>query len=651
MVEKWKRDTKTLLANVKRIKTYEDADKVREAWKVFRKRLEALIFKGFLNKELNNMEFRGEISESTKHTINRYLRSRAWDFVTESFPVGHPDAYWTKEQLLHRFLRERDQWLRRVRRLAKLFFVAWDDVFEVIGYMHEPITDDQGGIPVPVRDRYQTEVVGFKAVFIGYDPNDKYHVNALSSFEEALRLYRKRASKVLPWLVKNQLPLLLKFDCELDEGGRYNHNGTISVCPTGYSGSVGEGVRVMAHEMGHHLWQHLSGQGRDYWRAAVRKDWGPLDLEQVYAMWPDNMKYVWQFAESLRETNPDLSLQLEIVEAGRGMRSRKPFSTKEELRQYIDAGNPTVVVPKNPITAYADKNPEESFCEAIGMLVGFGPRAVHDIVLGWLREVVPGVRVASDQSRRVAALYIANEVLGPAPQRVSEVERWLPRHLRGKAYRGTGETEAMRVLGKEGSGSWWTASPDLAVYYARKRHGDEGWLLVGYLRPEDKPQLDAAESLYDRPTVWAIELATGQVHGSALSKRAGFLQNSLPVLSFQDLPSAAKKALQQYGMAFPNGTFYYGTVPTKVLVRAVMKDNSDIRSDFSSWDEYHQWYLDPERVRRDPGRGTPPGAKRWPIILSHDPGEVIEDGWHRFHQAVEAGARELEVVALADTGR
>lgn len=393
LAAKWKKDTATLLANVKRIKTYQEADRVREAWGVFRKRIEKVVFQ-FLNTEINNLKFQGRLDDNQVATINRILRSPAWSFVTESFPLRHPDDWWTKEKILSSFFAEREKWLRRIKRFAKFFFDALGELFEHLKWMYRPITDDSGGVTVSLQEKYQTEVEGFKATLQGYDENNPNHVKGLSALTAALRLYRDRAKRVLPWLVQQQLPLVLKFDCDLGEGGRYL-NKQILVCPTNYSGNAREGVRVLAHEMGHHLYRHLSGKAQDFWSKAVRGNWGPIDLEGVYQVWPDNLKWAWELVEHLRDRDPDLSLQLEILEHAHGHRGPRPFSTKEELRGYIDSGNRTVVVPKNPITAYADKNPEESFCEALGMLVAFGPRAVHEIVVGWLREIVPNVRVAS----------------------------------------------------------------------------------------------------------------------------------------------------------------------------------------------------------------------------------------------------------------
>ena len=56
-------------------------------------------------------------------------------------------------------------------------------------------------------------------------------------------------------------------------------------------------------------------------------------------------------------------------------------------------------VPKSPITGYAGKNTEEAFCEAVGRLVAYGPLVIPETVRGWLRAVLPGIRIAGLATR------------------------------------------------------------------------------------------------------------------------------------------------------------------------------------------------------------------------------------------------------------
>jgi hypothetical protein len=97
----------------------------------------------------------------------------------------------------------------------------------------------------------------------------------------------------------------------------------------------------------------------------------------------------------LGEEDPILALQVETV--GQGDKLQR----KEDFQDLLDRGQTTLKVPKTPITGYANKNPEEAFCEAVGLLVTYGPRAVHEKIRHWLDVVLPGqVKLAQRVVRR-----------------------------------------------------------------------------------------------------------------------------------------------------------------------------------------------------------------------------------------------------------
>jgi len=90
------------------------------------------------------------------------------------------------------------------------------------------------------------------------------------------------------------------------------------------------------------------------------------------------------------------------------------------IRKYLDdGGDPVVRVPTNPITGYSGKNSDEAFCEALGNLVAYGPKAVPDVVLGMLRSVLGGgVKIAS----RVAAAWLTRTAVTLTVQRRPETQ-------------------------------------------------------------------------------------------------------------------------------------------------------------------------------------------------------------------------------------
>ena len=108
--------------------------------------------------------------------------------------------------------------------------------------------------------------------------------------------------------------------------------------------------------------------------------------------------------ESLMREDPILHIQLSTLMNDPGYSRVADWLFASGIRKYLDAGgNPIIRVPTNPITGYAGKNSDEAFCEALGNLVGYGPKAVPDAVLKMLRSVLGGgVRVAS----RVAAAWL-----------------------------------------------------------------------------------------------------------------------------------------------------------------------------------------------------------------------------------------------------
>lgn len=81
-----------------------------------------------------------------------------------------------------------------------------------------------------------------------------------------------------------------------------------------------------------------------------------------------------------------------------------------------------------------------------------------------------------------------------------------------------------------------------------------------------------------------------------------------------------------------NKSFAYGMVPMKSLIKEITE-----RLGYDSFDEYHMDYV---------GSNYTPKHKNsvWPIILNVDNDELIEDGWHRFHDYYRKGLKKVPVV-------
>jgi hypothetical protein len=250
----------------------------------------------------------------------------------------------------------------------------------------------------------QLEIAGFRVILQDPASTDETYVQRL---EPTLRHFRARAQRVLPWLVKHALPLIVKYKESMGEAaGTYNHDGTISLQGHWAVGlSPEHGAKTVAHEMGHHVWNvYLSDAAHARWDAAITGNYGDLDLEMVLAVWPagkEGESRYWIEGHSLRETDPTLYLQIYLCM--HPPNATPWFQSKADVERLIAEGTKTVPVPLDPITVYATKNREEAFCEALGMLVAYGPRAVPARARFWLEEILPEIRIAA--SRRVVGRF------------------------------------------------------------------------------------------------------------------------------------------------------------------------------------------------------------------------------------------------------
>jgi hypothetical protein len=388
-VESLRKDFLTLLKNLPKIKDYQTAHKVRDALRIYRKRFDELFFEHFLNKDLQYNHDLG-LTEGDAKYVDKKLRSDAWSFSSElsSMPIGFVDGYNSEATLFQRFEQNAPAWKARLQRKAQDFWRAMKEVIEWIeGRLKKNID-----VKVPTVENATIE--GFKFVMRGYDPENDYNVKELIVLKEGLRLYRQRASKVAPILMQKQLPVIAEFKATLDKGGEYNGNGTITFY---MSSIVNKGpawvAHVMAHEMGHHLWKSvLSGDAQKFWTQTIRGDFGDLDIQEVLNKWPGDA-WAFNFSGALGKEDPVLSLQMESLSLDS---QYSKVQSKEDFQRLLDSGVRTLKVPKTPITGYANKNPEEAFCETLGLLVAYGPRAVDDKVKFWLETALPGaVRLAS----------------------------------------------------------------------------------------------------------------------------------------------------------------------------------------------------------------------------------------------------------------
>lgn len=397
-VEKLRRDFLTLLKNLPRVKDYKTAHELREAVKVYRNNFDELFFENFLNKLKDNPR------DENSGWINSYwegkLRTTAWTFSSElSVPIGFSSDYYSEEARFESFLKDFPAWKTRVQRKGAAFWKEMKEVLEELGRHNKP------GIDVEVPTVENATIEGFKLVMKGFKPDDEYNQRELEVFKEGLRLYRRRAGAVAPILLQRQLPVICEFKSTLDKGGEYDHGGFITFY---MSSIISKGVpwvaHVMAHEMGHHLWRtSLSGDATDFWYQTIKGDYGDIDLKELLDKWPGDT-WAYDFPRIMGDTDPILALQVDAVSEDR-------LQSKEDFQKLYDSGQRTLRVPTHPITGYANKNPEEAFCETIGMLIAYGPKAIHERVRMWLDTAMPGAVKVASLVARVVAGFKSSEVL------------------------------------------------------------------------------------------------------------------------------------------------------------------------------------------------------------------------------------------------
>jgi hypothetical protein len=428
-VEGLRKDFLTLMKNLPRVKDYKDALKLNTAFNVYRTNFDDLFFEIFLNERVKYYFADYGLSEGESKYIDKRLRKTGWDFSSElsGYPISRADNYWSEEARFRQYESALPRWEASMRRKAQAF---WKDMKEIVEWVTRLKPE---GFKVKTPEVDKVELEGFKTTLRGYDPEDsKWHQEALDLLKVGLRNYRKNAASRLPWMLKHQLPLIIEFKTALDKGGEYNHNGTITVYASSFIGKKQAGwvTHVLAHEMGHHMYKLLDGEAQVFWRTAIRGDYGDLDLQELVDNWPGDA-WAFQFPEVIGKENPVLALQVDSLAQSS---NRKDLQKKEEFQKLLDEGVKTLQVPKTPITGYANKNPEESFCEAVGLLVSYGPRAVHEKIRSWLNIVIPGeIKLASEGTpmhklaRQVVSRFLQGFV---APVEIRNLKAKIERHLR-----------------------------------------------------------------------------------------------------------------------------------------------------------------------------------------------------------------------------
>ncbi len=395
-IDKLREDFLTLMKNVSVVKDYDQADRWKRAVTLWRERYNDYLYK-FLRKEIGDLGFQGTVMTSSdakfwqakigKETWGLYAEFRVpLDSFEHEKSIGRNV---TPEYLFEKMQRELPKWEARVRRASRQ---AWAALKSFVTWF-EQRAGAKMTVEVPTDERVNLE--GFQVIVRGFSPERFKPEEAIEGFKAALRMYKQRARAVLPLLLQHQLPLILDFNKGLDDGATY-HGTYIEVNAQAFEENVGAMVHILAHEMAHHIYKHyLSGDARKFWDAAITGNYGKLDLHDVLRRYGDGGPF---FNEQMRKEDPLLYLQIHGLL--HGMETKHTFEqilSTRALKEYLDGGGQAeFIVHGKPITGYAHKNHEEAFCEAVGMLVGYGPQAVLPEVREWLKTILPSLKVAMD---------------------------------------------------------------------------------------------------------------------------------------------------------------------------------------------------------------------------------------------------------------
>ena len=384
-INQFRRDFLMFMKNTKRADTYEKAVAWRQAASRWATSLEEYIYDQMLD-ELKEQVYRKQVDEQWWKHWDEEIRKGTYQFMLSIIPpIEDSDSYWSKEDRFVQFHDKLPKWDSRVRRQAR---GAWKVLTEFVEWYEQK--GEQFVVNEPMDEKANIE--GFDIVMQGQDDLSDFILSRLPEWmgimKEGLKRYRVRASKVLPLMLRTRIPIVVDFRSLLGNMGEYQRR-SIMVNITGIE-SPNEFVRIMAHEMSHHLFkEYLTGEKRDVWYRFISGNYGELNLLDMAKKMGGKDLYD---NKSLMKTDPVLYLQVMGLYNDLATKRRMgDIFTGDALREAIESGEmpETMNVQVKPISGYAQKSPEEAFCEAVGNCVAYGPATVFEEVRETLKQILP----------------------------------------------------------------------------------------------------------------------------------------------------------------------------------------------------------------------------------------------------------------------
>lgn len=414
-VEQWKKDLRRLT------KIYRDIDltqsgvspsketvskfiEAKDLYSNFKHNFRNWVFIGLLGMPSLNVQSGDPYFEREKrHPHYSEVRKLAWTAVyeldTTLFPDqwdprtgGYTPAPWSLN------IKKRDAIIAKYN---KAFSAAFKAILKLIDY---EASGDRKGTSTKYPETTTMTIAGYhvtlQRVYSDSSNTDYDEVKeAVDTLNKALPLLQKRASAAYPPMAKIRLPILFDTSMDIDRAATYSKWKrspviNLKVCGVNRKNVV-ETAKILAHELGHHIYRGLDGNAQSFWETAIKSNYGPLDVALLDKVWPSN-KTLLSIAFDVADKHPLLHLQLMAIIGGYADCPKYRYSeidSKDEFFGEVNKGNIPHVM-RNPITAYAHKNPEEAFCEALSMYVIYGNRTVHPFVRRWLKTTLPGLRLS-----------------------------------------------------------------------------------------------------------------------------------------------------------------------------------------------------------------------------------------------------------------
>lgn len=385
-VQQLRRDFLTFMKNTKRADSYDKAIRWLDAMNRWSRGLEDYLYKQVLG-DLNDMKFRGDVDEGWAKYWDDEIRKGTWPFVIDAAPpISHADRDIGEDSQFYRFRERLPKWERRVRREARK---AWKVLSEFVEW-YEQREGETFLVNEPTDETIKVE--GFDVILHGADDLSDYMQTQLPEEMDklfaGLKHYKSRVSKVFPLLLRQKLPIQVDFRCGLDEGGRYEGR-YVMLCPTAFANPK-RVAKIMAHEMAHDVWQrYLTREKQNAWERFISGNYGKLNLRKLGEML--GKESTFENKKVMRE-DPVLYLQMMgLYDSPLTKHQMQNIFNGDELLEAVNNGSlpEEVNVQAKPISGYAAKNPTEAFCEAVGLLVAYGPGAVFEEVRELLKSLLP----------------------------------------------------------------------------------------------------------------------------------------------------------------------------------------------------------------------------------------------------------------------